>query len=439
MKKFYVLLIGVLLLVFAGCTNTSDDDKTIKELEAKIVELQSQLNDLQSNVTENEEEIERLKKEIEELKSQLNLISYSIAVYDLDEECLGEVLINGKEDDVFFDILCSKFDVRYTNSEYGPLITSINNSIVDANYYLAIYENGEYATTGVDGLIVNDGDQFEFKVECWNTELDDIDRTIDQFIYSFMKKTVDKIYNNAKVYYDYTLTSAILMMANKGYDSNVFKFDFDNKDIIKETLETKDWSAETVQNNFMKGGITLIALNGDTTGLENALDNQLTYNYWQTIITEALSIENERINSAKASFEIPTVAGDASMMELMVLSLYKTKEELGDIALDATYAKLTPDGIDDWGVNSSSTAQFILIACALGKNPRDYQIDGGDGSLIDVVEILLKYRTEDGLCWKLDTPTVDYGFATPQGIATLMAYKALRDTSDEANIYKING
>lgn len=443
MKKFYVLCLMLLVFTFAGCTNGENNDALIAELTEKITLLEKKIEVLESSNESNKNEITSLKNQLEsleqefsDLKEKLSAISYDIKVYDLDDESLGNVKVVGKEGDVFFDVLCNKFAVEYIDSEWGPMLKSINNSIIDDNYYLAIYENGEYATTGVDGLVVDDEDVFEFKVECWNTDFDEVDLAIDKIVYKYMKNVVPGIYNSATTFYDYTLTAAINMMIEKGYDKNIFNFDFENSATIKSNLENKDWSSETIQNNFMKGGITLLALDGDTSGLKTALANQSKYNYWQTIVTKALEITNETLTTTIAGFVAPTKAGDSSMMQLCTYILHYTKEELGTAALEDSALTLSSEGIDSFGINGASTAQFVLANCALGINPRDYTAT--DDAELDTMEILLKYCQQTGLKWQLSDADdkIDLGFSTPQGIASLLAYKALRDKGEAAVIYQ---
>ena len=119
--------------------------------------------------------------------------TYQIKVVDLDGEELGSATININEQSSVFNDLINNFAVDYTVSDYGPYISSINGSIVDVNYFLAIYENGVSAATGVDGLVADENDVFEFKVECWNTissgygTMDEYDMLVDKVIYGYMK------------------------------------------------------------------------------------------------------------------------------------------------------------------------------------------------------------------------------------------------------------
>lgn len=447
MKKFYVLMLCFFLVLFVGCNTTmTDEEKT--ELETKITELETKISELEGNnaaknqelaekedeLSKKNDEIKSLTDRVNELLEQLNKkpIMYSIAVYDIDGEELGNKQIAGLEGDKLIDALNDNFDVVSTQSEWGTYITSINGSIVDPNYYLACYENDEYASVGADDLVLENEDKIEYYSECFNEQMDLVDLTVDQLVYDFMKNSVSAIYDAVDAagktpFYDYYLTAAIMMMQKLGYDPSVFNFNFANATAIKDVLEAKDWASETVQNNFMKGGITLLALGGDTTGLATALGAQTKYNYWQAIVTKALNIENETLTTTIADWQAPTAAGDMSMMALGAYSLYMTKEELGTAAIDATYKNLTPTGVNSWGVNAASTGLFIMGLCNLGLNPREYTVDVDDTTKTDAVEILTTYVTDGGLKWKLTDEKADLGYSTPQGMAALLVYKAMRD------------
>ena len=108
--------------------------------------------------------------------------TYTIKVYDIDGEVIGDKTVDLNECPTVNDALDKYFDVKKS----GTFITSINNSVVDSNWYLSILENGEYSMTGVDGLEANDGDVFEFKSECFKTvafggSFDEYDVLVDKF------------------------------------------------------------------------------------------------------------------------------------------------------------------------------------------------------------------------------------------------------------------
>jgi hypothetical protein len=64
--------------------------------------------------------------------------TYTTKVYDIDGELIGDKTVDLKECPTVNDALNKYFDVK----KNGTFITSINNSVVDSNWYLNILENG---------------------------------------------------------------------------------------------------------------------------------------------------------------------------------------------------------------------------------------------------------------------------------------------------------
>ena len=67
--------------------------------------------------------------------------SFQIKVIDIDGKELGNKTIQIVDELTVLSALVDNFEVDYTNGEYGAYITSINGSVVDSNYYMAIDEN----------------------------------------------------------------------------------------------------------------------------------------------------------------------------------------------------------------------------------------------------------------------------------------------------------
>lgn len=80
------------------------------------------------------------------------------------------------EEDTLFSILDGDFTVGCANSSYqstleceevlfgSRVIMQIGEIETDwTNTYIAIYENDEYSTLGIDSIILNDGDIFRFE------------------------------------------------------------------------------------------------------------------------------------------------------------------------------------------------------------------------------------------------------------------------------------
>ena len=109
-------------------------------------------------------------------------IHYSVKVIDLD----GEVLFDRALTTYDSGSLISDLK-RETTVVEGAWIHSISGSIIDNNYYLALYENGDYSQVGANQIVLDDGDEIVFQSECYNTALDDTDKLVDKAIYQYIK------------------------------------------------------------------------------------------------------------------------------------------------------------------------------------------------------------------------------------------------------------
>lgn len=70
--------------------------------------------------------------------------------------------------DTLGDALTEHSLIDGTLSEYGLYITEVNGMTLvyeDTGMYWAVYENGSYAMTGVDGINITDGGKYELKAE----------------------------------------------------------------------------------------------------------------------------------------------------------------------------------------------------------------------------------------------------------------------------------
>ena len=235
--------------------------------------------------------------------------TYQIKVFDLDGEELGSKTININEQSSVFNDLINNFAVDYTVSDYGPYLSSINGSIIDANYFLAIYENGTSAATGVNDLVADENDVFEFKVECWNTvssgygTMDDYDLLVDKVIYGYMK-TLDL--SSSTTFADGTFWDLMTINLGKNnyYDANVFNFDSISEG-VKEELTSYDINTLT-DANLYKYYMYSKVLDKDLSALKTYASSYVetlsdTYSDYVTPFILAasygLGIESEKINT----------------------------------------------------------------------------------------------------------------------------------------------
>lgn len=363
--------------------------------------------------------------------------TYQIKVVDLDGEELGSATININKQSSVFNDLINNFAVDYTVSDYGPYISSINGSIVDVNYFLAIYENGVSAATGVDGLVADENDVFEFKVECWNTissgygTMDEYDMLVDKVIYGYMK-TLDL--SSSTTFADGSFWDLMTINLGKSnyYDANLFNYDSISDD-VKEELETYDISTLDGANLY-KYYLYSRALDKDLSALKAHASSYVEtlsdeYNdYVSPFIVAAsygLSVESEKINTlvnAPISTNF-TWGPDVPVWQYTTSSLFN--QNVDNATLNTCVETL------DYG-NSCSNALVLQAFAAANENIRDgkYEVEGKD-----LIEVLFdNYYNESNNT--LDyTKGVANTYSTNQVIVSLMAYKVNRDAKKAVNIY----
>lgn len=363
--------------------------------------------------------------------------TYQIKVVDLDGEELGSATININEQSSVFNDLINNFAVDYTVSDYGPYISSINGSIVDVNYFLAIYENGVSAATGVDGLVADENDVFEFKVECWNTissgygTMDEYDMLVDKVIYGYMK-TLDLSSSTTFADGSFWDLMAINLGKSNYYDANLFNYD-SISDGVKEELEIYDISTLDGANLY-KYYLYSRALDKDLSALKAHASSYVEtlsdeYNdYVSPFIVAAsygLNVESEKINTlvnAPISTNF-TWGPDVPVWQYTTSSLFN--QNIDNATLNTCVETL------DYG-NSCSNALVLQAFAAANENIRDgkYEVEGKD-----LIEVLFdNYYNESNNT--LDyTKGVANTYSTNQVIVSLMAYKVNRDAKKAVNIY----
>lgn len=363
--------------------------------------------------------------------------TYQIKVFDLDGEELGSKTININEQSSVFNDLINNFAVDYTVSDYGPYLSSVNGSIIDANYFLAIYENGTSAATGVDGLVADENDVFEFKVECWNTvssgygTMDEYDLLVDKVIYGYMK-TLDL--SSSTTFADGTFWDLMTINLGKNnyYDANLFNFDSVSEG-VKEELTSYDINTLT-DANLYKYYMYSKVLDKDLSALKTYANSYVetlsdTYSDYVTpfIIAASygLGIESEKINTlVNAPISTNFAWGpDIPVWQYTTSSLYN--ENVDKATLNKCVETL------DYG-NSCSNALVLQAFAAANENIRDskYEVNGKD-----LIEVLFdNYYNADKNILEY-TKGVENTYSTNQTIVSLMAYKVYRDTQKAVNIY----
>lgn len=96
--------------------------------------------------------------------------SITVEVIDVDGNLIKSKNIQFVKGDILRDLVSKNFDnFVMEESTYGAYVLSIESISQDddLHVYVALYINGQYATSGLDTLEYNDGDTISFKAESW--------------------------------------------------------------------------------------------------------------------------------------------------------------------------------------------------------------------------------------------------------------------------------
>lgn len=379
-------------------------------------------------------------KEKENVPPDPVYLNYTIKVYDLDGEELANKAYSTKDYDTVLKAIKEDLNAVCYDTQYGTSVSSIKGSIVDANWYLALYENNEYASTGVDGLVIDDGDVFEFKSECWNTvasgygAFDETDVLLDKVLYSYMKKYFAEVVKGSLdlATGDYWSMMMVYMMSSNGYDANVFntkafkeeyKTALTNTDL--STLEGAAWGKYFYAARAF--GLNLDAFKTAYTAyMTNTVTEAEVYSEWSTPFylspAKYLEVETASVTALKnTEYRAGTEWGlDGWCWQMTNLSLWNTY----------TLADLSNIAAADQG-NGCSTALMLLPLAANNISARTVKNDAGK----DLLQLVLAYYDESlGLVkWSKEDTGINY--STNQIYASLMAYKAQRDLGKAVNIF----
>ena len=449
-KCFYFMFVFLLVFVFAGCTKKKTEEKAKTE---------------PTKATEPAKTGEKTDPAKTEVKPEPTVtvdptgtgnpelgITFSINVYDIDGEKLGAVEVtkdknfDGTVKGVLLTELCDSFDVVYTESDYGPYITSIAGSVVDSNYYVSILENGEYSMVGINDIVIDDGDVFDFAVVTWK-EFDETDLLVDKLFYKFFKEQINESFPETG--FSYPLLAAINKACHASsygfayYDTNVVNSNFDSKQAYIESY-SGDFASEATVSPLLKAALVKSCYEFENDSIETALNgldtealNSLFYAPYYLMAcklngTEPMQAVLDYYEDL-LKYETPC---DSVLLALQAYALYADKFENYEDTVNSTLANeasaVTENGFnDEWGgINCASTAQLIMTLVALNLNPRDY-LD------LDIVKALLGYEKDGSFLYTADAIEPDLSFSTPQAYAALIAYKMYRDLNTAINIYDV--
>lgn len=441
-KRLFTIVLAMLLcfmFVLTACSNDETEKlqeqidaitAQLTEMGVKDTELATQVQQYCTTVDGLKTQLEDLQKLLDEKTAQLQELvtgKYTVEVIDID----GEALVNDsyyvRDCETITKTIQSNYAYDGYDGDYGYVFNSIAGSVVDANYYLASYENGEYAQTGVDGLVADAGDKFTFKVECWNTvaggygTMDDYDILVDSTVYHYLKTTFKTNIGDAKTYTGsiYWDQAAVYTMAQNGYDKCTFNY----AEEYVTALENATVSSLS-GNNLMKyyyGALTTGKLGNDLqTRVETVLATSCSD--WLLPLAKHYNVTTEKVQTAYNSTNYNASFGsfDTAMWGYVLRGMFTDNKQ---------YLANFQTSLDQG--NGCSTALVLLCYAKDGVSARSFEIDGKD-----VIEVLFDtyYDSELNLVkWKA-TDTKPQ-MSTNQIYASLMAYKMCRDSGKAVNIF----
>lgn len=370
---------------------------------------------------------------------------YTALIYDIDGELLNTYYIEENTDKTVLDQLKEVADVKSYQTQYGESISSIDGSIVDSNYYLALYVNDAYAEVGVSSLKASAGDTVKLSVECWNTVesgygvLDETDVLVDKAIYQYAKKYMyDEIKNDENPFdifwtyiaadlYDETGNGKNLSTINSTAYNTLLNYDL-------TTLDGTDFGKYYYTASAY--GIDLAQFESKYIEYINTLSSVYSSEYVIPFIispAKALGINDYHISNLYNTSYVPSLESEWEGVKYSNIdgsNWFYISNALFGKSISSSYLNT----ISQYEYNNpTSIAISIATFASVNENVRNDSYANSEG--LDLLEQLLKsYDEELGLIKYQETDT-GTTYSTNQIYASLIAYKLSRDNSIAYNIF----
>lgn len=145
MKKFLVFLLMVIFTNgFVACVGTETETTT-----TEIPTTTEATSDLPTTQA----------PELNEISIVLGDMTYSLAFNQVTQKSVFDLMVDSED-----------ITVVYTDSEWGPMITGVNDVLADDFHWVGFTKNGEFAMSGIDSIEYESGDVFEFTANLSNWE-----------------------------------------------------------------------------------------------------------------------------------------------------------------------------------------------------------------------------------------------------------------------------
>lgn len=382
------------------------------------------------------------KASVSTTEAQPQELNLTINVYDFDGKVLGHKELKAGEGDTVLSLLNANFTVDSNQGQYGTNLVSINGSFTgDSSWSLMIYENNEMAATGVDGLVIDEGDVFDFKVECWNTvesgwgTLDQVDVNLEKAVFKYLRDELPEVVQSVEAWNGSTYWEmlTVIMLENAG-----MPIDVKVSDALKTSLNvTIDETSITSAADWGKYYSHAKVAGIDMAAFETQYKKYLAGTFSET---ESKNLPSEYPAYGEYSMPFALIPAteygkDASGKIDHLLEAAMPGTDWGFDAYNWVYVEKCAFGVIDKTLlstiaanqaeNGVSQALNLLSFAAAGVNPRAKEDDTKKYAVngLDPVEYLMNnfYDAELNIV-KWSSADTDYVASSNQIYASLIAY-----------------
>jgi len=343
-----------------------------------------------------------------------------------------------------FDLIDSEYDLTYSESEYGVYMLSLESLTPKNGAYIAIYENGDMAMSGVDQLLLEDGDVFAFDVVWYDLVLEEIDLAISMFLDNYVTNYVNEDYVDVHV----VSALRILGMVDRYLG-----------DIDVASMPMMDIDALETTSGFFKAVTVGSVLGEDVMSYIDAYAEMASVGpYGETayglMILEQSTDDQNLLDTFEDDIKINTPyslgldAGGVSLVALSTRDFAEKQALIDEFVGWIQEAQLATGGVKTrdmtWGEttypgseNAASMAQVIIGLLANGIDPSAEDFTVGDHSLMSR---FMDFHTGDGSFDYVfdDDLENDLMFSTPQAFLAMVMFQEYKATYEGVHPYIID-
>ena len=376
--------------------------------------------------------------------------TFTIKVIDLDGEVLVNDKVNVDEYANVYELITNKYNAVASMSDYGAFVTSIKDSIVDANWSLMIYVNDVSSWDSADKIVPKKDDVIEFRNECWaavdygyGTSMDEVDVLLDKVVYSYLKNQMKDTVEGIKDYTGSTYWEMLMidLVKRSGMDQKVvdYKLTEDLQNQLK-AVNLDELTGANIGKYFSHAYVAGLVDKDFNTKYTTVLESLTTWSdNYQDYVTPFVVFpaafldlgdkipEAVRTEAINGSTEYgPT----GNLWKALGQSLFSDRSEAFNLS---EYLKAY-EGTYDWASNVDN-ATALMVAAAFGVDARQTKVTYNEQELDYVNYILTRYYDSNLGFVKIYDNDTALQPSTNQIYAALLAYKAYRYTNAPANIF----